>query len=82
MKVRGFTEIQDSLGSHLVVPYFCKALVIGLYPTHKSLLSGDSSAFDKHFGTIFKDGCSSDTHHCYNQEISGSFMVAAERLAI
>jgi len=61
MKVRGFTEIQDSLGSHLEVPYFCKALVVELYPTHKSLPSGDSSTFDKHFGTIFKDGCSSDT---------------------
>jgi hypothetical protein len=61
MKVRGFTEIEDSLGSHLGVPHFCKALVVGLYPTHKSLRSGDSSTFDKHFGTIFKDGCSSDT---------------------
>jgi hypothetical protein len=61
MKVWGFTEIQDSLGSHLGVPYFCKSLVVGLYPTHKSLLSGDSSTFDKHFSTIFKDGCSSDT---------------------
>ncbi len=60
MKVWGFTEIQDSLGSHLGVPYFCKALVVGLYPTQKSLPSGNSSTFDKHFGTIFKDGCSSD----------------------
>jgi len=28
-------EIQDSLGSHIGVPYFCKAPVPGFYITHK-----------------------------------------------
>jgi hypothetical protein len=30
-----FTKIQDFLCSHLGVPYFHKAPIIGLYPTHK-----------------------------------------------
>jgi len=31
----GFTEIQETLNTHLGVPYFCKALVLMLYPTLK-----------------------------------------------